>query len=70
MTLTNTVSIRMPIPQSDDERIRKAQEKAWDEGAIHAFSRTGEGWNAEYPFDFGKLRSFVSEAIKDNPYRR
>lgn len=52
------------------EEIRKAQEKAWDEGAIHAFSHSGEGWNGEYPFDDGKDPSFIPEVTKNNPYRR
>ena len=60
----------MTIPESYDEYIRQAQAKAWDEGAIHAFSQSGEGWNAEYPFNDGKDSSFIPEVTKDNPYRR
>lgn len=42
--------------------------KAWNEGAIHGFGKSGEGFNAEYPFDDGKDRSFEEIVTEDNPY--
>lgn len=44
--------------------------KAWDEGAIHGFGMTGEGFNAEYPYDGGDYESFDDVATDGNPYDR
>ena len=38
----------------NDEEIRIIKEKAWNEGAVYAFSHSGEGWNSEYPININQ----------------
>lgn len=54
----------------NNEEIRIIKEKAWNEGAVYAFSHSGEGWNGEYPFDDGQDLSFIPIITNDNPYRQ
>lgn len=50
------------------DKVKFEKMEAWNEGAIYGFGKSGEGFNAEYPFGDGKDRSFESIVTDDNPY--
>lgn len=51
------------------DKVKFAKMEAWDEGAVCGFELSGEGFNAEYPFNDGKDKSFKNIVAEHNPYR-